>query len=100
MRPDKLLASFDLGFERVIDGDEGLDVRQGMSPNENLSTARLGLEALCDVDHIADDRIFHPHLRANVADDGFAAVDANSHVQRGLTTTVARGVEGSGSTLH
>jgi len=41
--PDRLSASFDLGFDRVVDGDEGLDVREGAGTNENLSTARLGL---------------------------------------------------------
>src|SRR5262249_29976624 len=43
---------------------------------------------------------FHTLLGANVADDGFATVDANANVQCGLTTMLAHRVEIGGSTLH
>ena len=43
MRPDKLLASFDLGLDRVVDGDEGLDVREGAGTNEDLPATGLCL---------------------------------------------------------
>jgi hypothetical protein len=100
MRPDRLAASFDLGLNRVIDSNQGLDVWQGAGPNKDLPTTCQRLQALSDVHHIAYDRIFHTLLGANVADDGFATVDANANVQCGLTTTLARRVETGGSTLY
>jgi hypothetical protein len=100
MRPDRLAASFDAGLDRVIDSNEGLDVWQGASPNEGLPTTCQRLQALSDVHHIADDGIFHTLLGTNVADDGFATVDANANMQGGLTTTLARRVETGGSTLY
>jgi hypothetical protein len=62
-------------------------------------TTSLGLQALRHIDHIAHHRIFHALLGTNIAHDGFAAVDANTQVQCGLTTAAAHRVESGGSTL-
>src|SRR5262249_7858411 len=93
-------ASFDARLDRVIDRNKGLHVRQGAGSHEDLYTTGQRLQALGDVYHIAYDRIFHTLLRANVTDDSFATVDANTNMERRLTTTLARRVETGGSTLH
>ena len=100
MRPNRLAASFDLGLDRVIDRNQGLHVRQGAGPHEDLPTTCQRLQALGDVHHIAYDCIFHTLLGANVTDDSFATVDANTDMECRLTTTLARSVETGGSTLH
>src|SRR6266568_1988180 len=100
MRPNRLAASFDVGLDCVIDRHKGLHVRQGAGPNEDLPTTCQRLQALGDVYHIADDRIFHTLLGANVTDDGFATVDANTDMECRLTKTLARRVETGSSTLH
>src|SRR5437667_358665 len=81
MRRDRLAASFDVGLDCVIDCHKGLHVRQGAGPNEDLPTTCQCLQALGDVYHIADNRIFHTLLGANVPDDGFATVDANTDME-------------------
>src|SRR5215510_15219229 len=100
MCPDRLATSLDARLDRIIDRNKGLHVRQGTGPHEDLPATCQRLQALGDVHHIAYDRIFHTLLRANVADDSFATVDANTDMECRLTTTLARSVETGGSTLH
>src|SRR5262249_15085602 len=100
MRPDSLAASFYVSLDRVIDRNHGLHVRQGAGPHEDLPTTCQRLQALGDVHHIADDGIFHTLLGANVTDDSFATIDANTDMECRLTTTLSHSIEVGGSTLH
>ena len=86
MGPYRLLAAFDLHLDRIVDVDEVLDVWEEAGADEDFATTSLGLQALRHVDHITHHRIFHALLGANIPHDGFAAVDADTQVQRGLTT--------------
>src|SRR5262249_48705501 len=99
MGPYELLAASDPHLDRIIDADEVLDMGQETGADEDLATTSLGLQALRHIDHIAHHSIFHAPLGANIAHDGFAAVDANTQVQRGLPTAAAQRVEHSDSTL-
>ena len=99
MGPYRLLAASDLHLDRIVDADEVLDMGEEAGADEDLATPSLGLQALRHIDHIAHHRIFHALLGTNIAHDVFAAVDANTQVQRGLTTVAAHRVESSGSTL-
>ncbi len=98
MGPYRLLAASDLHLDRIVDTDEVLDMGEEAGADEDLATPSLGLQALRHIDHIAHHCIFHALLGTNIAHDGFAAVDANTQVQRGLTTVAAHRVESSGST--
>ena len=100
MRPDRLATPLDARLDRVIDRNKGLHVRQGAGPHEDLPTTCQRLQALGDVHHIANDRIFHTLLGADVTNDSFATVDGNTDMECRLTTTLARRVETGGSTLH
>ena len=83
VRQDRLAASSDESLDGVVDGDHGLHVRQGAGSNEDFPTTRLALEALRNVYHVAYDRVFHTLFGANVANDGFPVVDANTNMQGG-----------------
>src|SRR5574341_2147149 len=95
----RLLATSNRRLDRIVDTDEVLDMGEEAGADEDLTTTSLGLQALRHIDHIAHHRIFHALLGANIAHDGFATVDTNTQVQRGLTTAAAHRIERGGSTL-
>src|SRR5262245_13689248 len=100
MRPYRLLAASDLHLDRIIDADEVLHLGEQTGADKDLATTSLGLQALRYIDHIAHYRIFHTLLRANIAYNGFAAINADTQMQRELTPAATYGVERRGSTLN
>src|SRR5262249_20484126 len=100
MRPYRLLAASHLHLDRIIDADEVLDVGEETGADEDFATTSLGLQTLRHIDHIAHYRIFHTLLRANIAYNGFAAVNADTQMQRELTPAATYRVECRDSTLN
>ena len=89
-----------LDLQRTGHRDDRADFAPRAVGDEDLSAGRVRLDPSRQIDGAAHGRIFHPAVRADVADDRLAGVDADAHLDLGHSLLAVSRVHVVHGSLH